>query len=335
MRLVQIIRKSERRVAAAEDGHLALLNATDAHSIYALAFKAAQNAKSLVTVAGDALSGEMLNYDEIYGGVSEWHLLPSFDHPHDTARCMVSGTGLTHKKSAENRAAMHKGASSAEITDSMRMYQMGIEGGSPDAGRIGVQPEWFYKGDGSILKAHGQTLNVPVYADDGGEEPEIAGAYLISPEGEPLRIGFTVTNEFSDHKMEKKNYLYLAHSKLRNCAIGPELNIGDVPFEDVPGTVGILRGGQVIWRKEIWSGQKNMCHSLPNLEHHHFKYAAHRRPGDVHIHAFGADAFSFGDGLALEEGDIMEISFPQFGRPLRNRFRAENPANAPLNVRAL
>jgi hypothetical protein len=335
MRLVQIVRKKERRVAAAEDGHLTLLDVTEAPSIYALASKAAKNEKSLVTIAKDALSGETLDYDEIYGGVSDWHLLPSFDHPHDHARCMVSGTGLTHKKSAENRAAMHKGTSSAEITDSMRMYQMGMEGGSPKADQIGVQPEWFYKGDGSMLKAHGQTLDAPGYADDGGEEPEIAGAYLISPTGAPLRVGFTVMNEFSDHKMEKKNYLYLAHSKLRNCAIGPELNIGDVSFEDVPGTVGILRGGQLIWRKEIWSGQKNMCHSLPNLEHHHFKYAAHRRPGDVHIHAFGADAFSFGDGLTLEKDDIMEISFPQFGRPLRNSFRAENPANVPVSIKAL
>ena len=335
MRLVQILRGSERRVAAVEDTRLNLLSADDAPSMYMLASKAMGSAQSLVVVAGNALSGETMDYDEVYGGTSEWHLLPSFDHPHDPARCMVSGTGLTHKKSAENRAAMHKETSAAEITDSMRMYQVGIEGGTPEAGQIGVQPEWFYKGDGSILRAHGETLDVPAYAEDGGEEPEIAGAYLISPDGEPLRVGFTVTNEFSDHKMEKKNYLYLAHSKLRNCSIGPELNVGDVPFDDVPGTVGILRGGQFIWRKDIWSGQKNMCHSLPNLEHHHFKYKTHRRPGDVHIHVFGADAFSFGDGLTLAEGDIMEVSFPQFGRPLRNTLRVETSANMLVSVRAL
>jgi hypothetical protein len=131
----------------------------------------------------------------------------------------------------------------------------------------------------------------------------------------------TVANEFSDHQMEKKNYLYLAPSKLRNCSIGPELTIGDVPFEDVPGSVTITRRQTPIWRKDIWTGQKNMSYSLANLEHHHFKYDAHRRPGDVHIHFFGADAFSFGDGLALEHGDIMEVSFPQFGRLLRNRVK--------------
>ena len=296
MRLVQIARGSERRVAVVDDKRLLLLHAAHAPNIHALTYRAIQSAERLTDVTKDALSSEALEYEEVYQGASDWRFLPSFDHPSDPARCMVSGTGLTHKKSAENRAAMHKDAS-AEITDSMRMYQMGLEGGSPESGRIGVQPEWFYKGNGSILRAHNDILEIPAYAEDGGEEPEIAGVYLISPDGEPLRIGFTVANEFSDHKMEKKNYLYLAHSKLRSCSIGPELSIGDVSFEDVPGTVGIWRGGQFVWHKEIWSGQKNMCHSLTNLEHHHFKYEAHRRPGDVHIHTFGADAFSFGDGL--------------------------------------
>ena len=63
-----------------------------------------------------------------------------------------------------------------------------------------------------------------------------------------------------------------------------------------------------------------MSYSVANLEHHHFKYAAHRRAGDAHIHFFGADAFSFGEGLALEQGDTMEVSFPRFGRPLRNHL---------------
>jgi hypothetical protein len=311
-----------------------LLHAAHAASVYELADYAWRKAVRLVTAAEDALSQETLKYDEIYEGHSDWRLLPSFDHPHDPAHCTVSGTGLTHKKSAENRAAMHKGAS-AEVTDSMRMYRMGVEGGTPEPGQVGVQPEWFYKGNGSILQAHNEALEIPAYAEDGGEEPEIAGVYLISPAGEPLRVGLTIANEFSDHKMEKKNYLYLAHSKLRSCAIGPELSIGDAPFEDVPGTVGIMRDGRFIWRKEIWSGEKNMCHSLANLEHHHFKYEVHRRPGDVHIHTFGADAFSFGDGLTLQEGDVMEIAFPQFGRALRNHLRIQCALEAPVGVRAL
>jgi hypothetical protein len=289
-------------------------------SVYDLARQAIQNDATLSALVAQILGAEILDYDSVHEGRSEWSFLPSFDHPNDSARCMISGTGLTHKASAENRAAMHK-QDAAEITDSFRMYQMGLDAGNPAPGQIGLQPEWFYKGDGSILRGHGDDLVIPPYAWDGGEEPEIAGVYIISPGGEVFRVGLTVANEFSDHKMEKKNYLYLAPSKLRNCSIGPELTIGDLDFNDVVGTVAIIRRDATIWRKDIRTGQQNMSYSVANLEHHHFKYDAHRRPGDVHIHFFGADAFSFGDGVALEDGDFMEVAFPQFGRPLRNRLR--------------
>ena len=212
---------------------------------------------------------------------------------------------------------------------------MGLEGGRPEAGQIGIQPEWFYKGNGLILRAHGEPLEIPAYGWDGGEEPEVAGVYVISPDGKPCRVGLTVANEFSDHQMEKKNYLYLAPSKLRNCSIGPELCIGNISFDDVTGTVAILRSGAVIWRKEIWTGQKNMSYSVANLEPHHFKYQLHRQPGDAHIHFFGADAFSFGDGLGLEEGDIMEVSFPALGRPLRNHIRLLEKPEPLISVRTL
>ncbi|MGH9582253.1 MAG: AraD1 family protein [Bryobacteraceae bacterium] len=334
MRLVQIARSGERRVALVEGEQLRLLDGQRCPDIYSLAMQAAENGGSLSSAAQAIAGNETLDYLSIYEGRSEWRLLPAFDHPRDAARCMVSGTGLTHKASAENRAAMHRHAD-AEITDSIRMYRMGLEGGCPVPGGIGAQPEWFFKGDGSILKAHGEALDIPPYGWDGGEEPEIAGVYAISGGGEALRVGFTIGNEFSDHRMEKKNYLYLAPSKLRNCSIGPELTIGEIKCEDAPGTVSIYRNGAAFWSKNIWTGQKNMSHSVANLEHHHFKYDAHRRPGDVHVHFFGADAFSFGDGIALESGDVMEVSFPQFGKALRNPLRAGKRSEELVEVRVL
>src|SRR5205809_355699 len=79
----------------------------------------------------------------------------------------------------------------------------------------GAQPEWFYKGDGDIVVGCGGALASPSFALDGGEEPELVGLYVISPAGTPHRLGFAIGNEFSDHVTERKNYLYLAHSKLR------------------------------------------------------------------------------------------------------------------------
>lgn len=333
MRIIQIRTANERRVAVVEEPRLKLLDKT-APSVYALAREALASGRSLTTTVERWMGTESLDYDDVYQGRSAWRILPAADHPQEPARCLVSGTGLTHRASAENRTAMHESAA-VQMTDSMRMYQSGVEGGRPVAGEIGVQPEWFYKGNGRILCGHGDALNLPAYAWDGGEEPEIAGIYLISDTGEPLRLGFAIANEFSDHRMEKTNYLYLAPSKLRNCAIGPELSIGNFAFDDVPGRVAILRGSDVLWQKEIRSGGKNMCHSLENLEHHHFKYAEHRQPGDMHVHFFGASAFSFGDGLMLEQGDVMEVAFPLLGRPLRNALNVCKRPERLIEVQAL
>jgi hypothetical protein len=64
-----------------------------------------------------------------------------------------------------------------------------------------------------------------------------------------------------------------------------------------------------------------MSHSLENIEHHHFKFELHRRPGDVHIHFFGAHSLSFGEGVTLLDEDVVAVRFDGFGRALRNVVR--------------
>jgi hypothetical protein len=275
----------------------------------------------------------VVNYDVVYSGKSAWKLLPPIDCPAEPARCLISGTGLTHLGSAKNRQAMHS-ASEAEMNDSMKIFKWGVEGGRPAPGKIGIAPEWFYKGNASMMRAHGESLDVPSYAEDGGEEAEIAGVYFVGNDGLPRRIGMAVGNEFSDHKFEKRNYLNLAGSKLRTCALGPELVI-DPEFQSVPGTVKIERGGKTLWSQEILTGEKEMCHSVANIEHHHFKFEVHRRPGDVHVHYFGACSLSFGAGILLEQGDIMEVAFNRFGRPLRNPLRVAERNDNLVTVKPL
>ncbi len=235
-------------------------------------------------------------------------------HP-DAAHMHLTGTGLTHTGSAAARDAMH--APAEGLSDSMKMFRMGIEGGKPAAGQTGVQPEWFYKGTGSCAVALGNPLTSPAFALDGGEEPEIAGVYVIAPDGTPCRMGFCLANEFSDHVTERINYLFLAHSKLRPAAFGPELLCGPLPG-DIRGTSRIRRGGAAIWEKPFLSGEANMSHSIGNLEHHHFKYDLFRQPGDLHLHMFGTATLSFADGIVPQAGDVFEISAPGFGLPLTN-----------------
>ena len=219
-RLIQIRRDTVRRVALVEEPNVRLLDSCS--SIYELAQVAIRESKKLSGLAGQRATQETLNYDAIYNGCSDWRLLPPIDHPEESARCLLSGTGLTHLGSARDRQSMHAGTT-VQLTDSMKIFRWGVEGGRPSAGKVGIAPEWFHKGTGSTLRAHGEPLDIPCYAEDGGEEAEIAGVYIVDRDGRPHRLGMAVGNEFSDHLFEKKNYLNLAGSKLRTCALGPEL----------------------------------------------------------------------------------------------------------------
>ena len=334
--LVQIGNGSSRRVALVEEPYLRCLAGTE--TVYELAQRCLQSGQRLGEQSMALATGETLDYGAVYTQASEWRLLAPIDVPGFPSRLTVAGTGLTHLGSAKDRQAMHAaGAQKAAeaTTDSMKMFQWGLEGGHPREGEIGIAPEWFYKGNGSILRGPFEALTVPAYAEDGGEEAEIAGVYIVGDDGAPYRLGMTLGNEFSDHRFEKRNYLNLAGSKLRTCSIGPEL-VADAAFHAVAGEVRIQRGAETVWAKAIETGEANMCHSLANLEHHHFKFEGHRQPGDVHVHFFGAHSLSFGDQVELADGDWMEVRYEGFGRALRNPIRIERKeANRFIGVRSL
>ena len=340
--LVQITNGTTRRVALVAEPSLICLTGTT--SIYDLAQHCLRASLSLTTHAQSIATGEVLSFDDVYTGRSPWRLLAPIDVPGSPSRVLVAGTGLTHLGSARERQAMHLADSSAvaepsaqtdtPFTDSMRMFQWGVDAGRPAPGEVGVAPEWFYKGDAHVLRAPFEPLEIPSFAEDGGEEAELAGIYLIAEDGTPYGVGITAGNEFSDHQFERRNYLNLAGSKLRACSLGPELVLA-ADFNDIHGEVRIERNGAILWQKKIASGEANMCHSLANLEHHHFKFSGHRQPGNVHVHFFGADALSFGAGVVLEAGDIAEVRFEGFGRALRNPIRVEPKSTAPVRVRQM
>jgi hypothetical protein len=316
MRLVQFKTPShERRVAVVSDGGQALRIVAGDGYLRTLALEAHRQGAALADYVQERLTGETVAYDEV---IAEKRILPPLDHP-DPAHVILSGTGLDHLGSAQARDAMHAkiNAPEDELTDSMRMFRLGLEGGRPTPGAIGVQPEWFYKGDGSWLAAPEQPLHCPPFALDGGEEPELAGLYVIGDGGEPLRVGFALGNEYSDHILERQNYLYLAHSKLRTSSFGPEVLLGEPP-QNIQGTIRIMRDGGEVWSGAFLTGETNMTHTFANIEHHHFKYAGFRRPGDIHCHYFGTATLSFAAGIRVQSGDVFEISAPEFGRPLRN-----------------
>jgi hypothetical protein len=328
---VQLGRGQERRVAVVDEANLRILR--DCDSVVSLAQEAIRGGRSFAALIEERTTAEAIDYDSVYHRQSPWRLLSPVDHPSDPSRLLVSGTGLTHLGSAKDRHAMH-GVADSDLTDSMRMFRWGVEGGRPPAGQIGIAPEWFYKGNGTMLRAHDEPLVLPPYGEDGGEEAEIAGVYLLDDNGGPWRIGMCNGNEFSDHRFEKRNYLNLASSKIRTCSLGPELVVRPT-FDSIAGTVAIERNGAVVWSKDIVTGEANMSHSLGNMEHHHFKFDGHRRPGDVHVHYFGACSLSFGEGVELADGDVMQVHFDGFGRPLRNPLRVDDSPHALIAIRTL
>lgn len=330
MNIVQFMDlKNKRAVGLVAGGKLIKLKKVSSTKV--LAELALKDGKSLASTA-NALATSVT--EDYAAALKEKRVLPPLTHE-DAAHCIITGTGLTHLGSASARDSMHKKLDGdVALSDSMRMFKAGLEGGKPAKGQVGVQPEWFYKGDGRWLVSPGAALPKPSFALDGGEEPELAGLYLIDAKGRPVRVGFALGNEYSDHITERQNYLLLAHSKLRHCAVGPEMVVGAIP-KSIEGTSRIVRKGKVIWEKPFLTGEGNMSHTIANLEYHHFKYEGFRVPGDIHIHFFGTATLSIADGVSTENGDVFEISAAPFGATLRNPLKAMKPTFKPGGVKAL
>ena len=330
LRLVQFLDEDGiRRVAKVDVDGSQLQVLADTARIYDLALEAGRTGKTLEVIVNARLQDQWLDYDRI---IATRRLLPPLDHP-DPAHCLVSGTGLTHLGSAKARDAMHANAD-LPMTDSMRLFQWGLEGGKPPEGQISVQPEWFFKGNGYNVVPPEQPLVSPPFALDGGEEAELVGLYVIAESGDILRVGFALGNEFSDHVMEARNYLYLAHSKLRSCSFGPEIIIGEPPAE-ISGQVRIERNGTTLWEAPFLTGEEHMSYAINDLEHHHFKYELFRKPGDVHCHFFGTATLSRNAGIVTQSGDRFEISATGFGRPLRNTLEQAPDDHKVFKVRSL
>lgn len=332
MRLIQFVGPDGSRAVGVVDGDT-VREVEGVKSIRELALKAVAAGRSIESEVQRIGLGASRDYDSL---ISAGSVLPPIDHP-DAAHVMVAGTGLTHIGSASSRSKMHEKASSgdeADMNDTMRMFRWGLDGGRPASGTAGIQPEWFYKGNGSMVVSPGAPLDVPDFSDDVGEEPEIVGLYVIGEDNRPYRVGFAIGNEVTDHVMEKKNYLYLAHAKMRQCAFGPELFVGALPAS-IEGTARIVRNGKAIWEKPFPTGEANMSHSIENIEFHHFKYNHLLRAGDVHAIFMGTSVASFGDGVKVEIGDAFEIEIPLFGRPLVNPTRTSDTLVKPGAIRSL
>ena len=154
MLLSQIIGADGKVAVVVRDGsEAAILRGTA--STYALAMDAATARRPVAALVAERGLGEAVDLPSL---LAAGKVTLPITHP-DPAHMHLTGTGLTHLGSASARDAMHAKLEGAEVlTDSMKMFRMGLEGGRPAAGQVGAQPEWFYKGNGTTAIAPGQPL---------------------------------------------------------------------------------------------------------------------------------------------------------------------------------
>src|SRR5580658_6615835 len=95
MRLVQLIHPAHgRRVGRVDQDSLSLLKSHS--SVYGFAFAALETRAPLIELLANDPVESSLDYDPVHLLRTEWKFLPSFDQPNEPARCLVTGTGLTH-----------------------------------------------------------------------------------------------------------------------------------------------------------------------------------------------------------------------------------------------
>lgn len=309
-RLVQLRHIEEGRRVALVDAsgdreQLQLLSTY--RSIYSFAQAAIATGVELRELISTDLAGIALDYDPIHAGDSEWKLLASFDHPIVPTRCIVSGCANRHGMSHDSagRADSH-GQASESAGQAARRYA----------------PTLFFKGTGATVRAHNETIRIPGYAKSGAEEAEIVGVYLIDPNRIPRRVGFSLGNEMADPALFDADANLYSHSKLRECAIGPELVL-DAAFDSIGGKVSVARGNGDQWSHEIRTGEAHTEFSLAEIEQRLFQHASHRQPGDVHVHFLGGSVSSYAEIGSLTDGDQVTIEFSGMGRPLRNTIEVE------------
>ncbi|WP_424968793.1 AraD1 family protein [Dinoroseobacter sp. S375] len=317
-RLSQVDLADGSRVVTARRGEDAARILSGTTTLRDLALDAINAGRSLPDLITERMTSDTVSLED---ALAQGRIRVPIDHP-DPAHVLVAGSGLSHRSWYE--AQPDHGPDPEKWPDYYKILRLGDEGGRPAEGEIGAQPEWFYKGNGSILVRPGGAVEHPFYGVGPGEEAEIAGLYVVGADLKPYRIGFSLGNEFSDEEMYFRNVYHLAQSKRRQVSLGPEVLIG-APPSDLRAHIALRRGEDVIWDAHFGTGEDNMLHSFANIEAHTFKYRDGLSEGDVFVLYFGNAVMSTEEGQKIEDGDVFELRAEPFGLALINSVRFGAP----------
>lgn len=253
----------------------------------------------------------------VYGG--ELHLLATYRSIYDFARAALeTGWKLRDLLSADLSGIVLDYSEIHELGTPWRFLPAFDQPREPGRCLVsglaseGPAATWQYQGSGDCLYGHGEPL--PVSSVSAAVRiPELAAAYVIGEGGVPRRLGVAAGIRGPRHS-----------------ALGPELMLEtESPY--VEGAARLLRGRDVIWSREF-ATEVPLMHALAAVEVDHFRHADHRRPGDTHIHFFGAKLFVTSDALVAGDGDEAIVELKGFGRALRSTVLAEQPAPVPVEA---
>ena len=253
----------------------------------------AREAIAARTTLADAVRSRGLGAEvDLAAALAEGRVHAPINHP-DPAHLHLTGTGLTHLGSAATRDAMHAGHRAGkadrfdeDVPHGPRGRQAGARARSAcsrnGSTRATARSPWrpARRSLAGLRQGRRRGAGDRRHLRDRRRRHAVPRSASRSPTSSPTTSPSGV------------NYLFLAHSKLRERVV----RAGDPGSAPLPDDVAAPRAScataRLLWEKPFLSGEANMSHTIANLEHHHFKYGLFRQPGDVHVHMFGTATLS-------------------------------------------
>ncbi|MFJ7098972.1 hypothetical protein ACIQWL_54375 [Streptomyces mirabilis] len=177
-----------------------------------------------------------------------------------------------------------------------------VNGAAVEKGRL----DFYYKGTGDLLCTDGELLASPVPLTGGGIEAEFCAVYCVNKVGEPVYLGYTLANDFSDAGLRHARRNLANLSKLQPTAVAAEVVLGELP-ESSAVSASISRADRVVWQRDGALGRREMLYAPRVLERLLLRRRGLFAAGTVVYLLLGSCISSYKDGAELRDGDVVTL----------------------------
>lgn len=179
--------------------------------------------------------------------------------------------------------------------------------------------DFYYKGTGDLLRTDGDPLSSPVPLTGGGIEVEYCAVYCVNKEGDPVYLGFTLANDFSDAGLRHARRNLANLSKLQPTSVAAEVVLDELPPSSEV-SASISRDGTAVWERRGTLGRREMLYSPRVLERLLLRRRGLFEAGTVVYLLLGSCISSHKDGAELRDGDVITMRDTSTGLSLGNVF---------------